>query len=473
MSLSALELTDVIAELSAVLPGASFDKINEPLPNCCQLKLRKHLLWIDLRPGLARLHLSDKRKPGPERPSAWVMKLRKELSGMRLTRLEQVEGDRVLRFDFVHSHKQAMSLLIELFGRPGRMLLLNEAGRIASVLLGTAEEGKRYTPPKSGPAPQKPSRFPAPDAETLCTNHAVAAHYEEASEQLETEEIRRRILSQLKPRHKRVTRRLGKLLADRDRTLVAEDLRRQAEVLKMHLGVIRRGQTRLSLADPMSPDGAEIVVKLEPALNPVENMNRMFSRARRLTAARGGISHRLQSTRQELAEIETQQGQAANENDLEALKALAEKLKAGKSVLLLRKGRAQGPRLPYRSYVSAKGKRIMVGRSGKDNHQLTFRLARGSDLWLHARDAAGAHVIVRLARKEEIDQETLLDAATLAALGSPFKNESKVEISYTHVKNVHPIKGAAPGLVSVGRARGILVRMEPARIQRLETSKNS
>jgi predicted ribosome quality control (RQC) complex YloA/Tae2 family protein len=69
-----------------------------------------------------------------------------------------------------------------------------------------------------------------------------------------------------------------------------------------------------------------------------------------------------------------------------------------------------------------------------------------------------------------VDEQTLLDAATLAADSSGQKKDDKVEVTYTKAKNVHPIKGAPPGLVSVAKGRTILVRMEPARLSRLKKS---
>ena len=94
-------------------------------------------------------------------------------------------------------------------------------------------------------------------------------------------------------------------------------------------------------------------------------------------------------------------------------------------------------------------------------------------MWLHARGAAGAHVVIRLERGAAPDEQSLLDAATLAAMHSPYKGDAKVEVSYTRVKNVHAIKGASPGLVSMSDAKTLLVRMEPDRIQRLkETAEN-
>ena len=77
-------------------------------------------------------------------------------------------------------------------------------------------------------------------------------------------------------------------------------------------------------------------------------------------------------------------------------------------------------------------------------------------------------MVVQLSKKQEVDEQTLLDAATLAAASSGQKQDDKVEVTYTQAKNVHPLKGAPPGLVSVAKGRTILVRMEPERLKRLK-----
>ena len=108
-----------------------------------------------------------------------------------------------------------------------------------------------------------------------------------------------------------------------------------------------------------------------------------------------------------------------------------------------------------------------MGRGAKDNHALTFKVARGNDLWLHARDRTGAHVIVPTGGRGEVDEATLLDAAHLAAWFSRARGEPQAEIAWTHRKQVHHPKGAPPGLVTLVGEKTLLLRVEPGRTERL------
>ncbi len=102
-----------------------------------------------------------------------------------------------------------------------------------------------------------------------------------------------------------------------------------------------------------------------------------------------------------------------------------------------------------------------------ENDALTRAVARGNDLWLHARGVGGAHVVARLDRGKAPDQETLLDAAHLAVHFSDARGASQADVAYTRAKHVRKPRGAAPGAVLYVQEKVILLRVEPARVERL------
>jgi predicted ribosome quality control (RQC) complex YloA/Tae2 family protein len=110
-----------------------------------------------------------------------------------------------------------------------------------------------------------------------------------------------------------------------------------------------------------------------------------------------------------------------------------------------------------RRYVSTDGYEILVGRASKDNDNLTFRIARPNDLWLHAGDYPGSHVVVRNPTRKEIPQRTIIEAAQLAGRFSQASEDAKVVIHYTERKFLSKPKGAAPGLVRMSSFRSITV----------------
>jgi predicted ribosome quality control (RQC) complex YloA/Tae2 family protein len=100
---------------------------------------------------------------------------------------------------------------------------------------------------------------------------------------------------------------------------------------------------------------------------------------------------------------------------------------------------------------------VLVGRTARDNDQLTFRVARPNDLWLHAGDYPGSHVIVRNSSRRDIPHRTIIEAAQLAAKFSQARKDAKVDIHYTRRKYLTKPKGSAPGLVHMSNFKTITV----------------
>ncbi len=110
-----------------------------------------------------------------------------------------------------------------------------------------------------------------------------------------------------------------------------------------------------------------------------------------------------------------------------------------------------------RWYQSTSGDEIVVGKNDRDNDTITFRLARPQDLWLHAADYPGSHVLIRNPRRQEISGKTIQEAAELAAFYSQGKSLDKVAVHYTQKKFVTKPPRAKPGLVRLSSFKTILV----------------
>jgi predicted ribosome quality control (RQC) complex YloA/Tae2 family protein len=106
--------------------------------------------------------------------------------------------------------------------------------------------------------------------------------------------------------------------------------------------------------------------------------------------------------------------------------------------------------------MSADRLSILVGKTAKDNDHLTLKVPNPDDLWLHAREAPGSHVVVRLEWGAMVPPETLKDAATLTRF-SDLRKSGKGEVIYTLRKFVRKGKGFKPGSVTVEREKSLLI----------------
>lgn len=115
--------------------------------------------------------------------------------------------------------------------------------------------------------------------------------------------------------------------------------------------------------------------------------------------------------------------------------------------------------LPFKQF-QIEGMDVWVGKSAKDNDEMLRNYVHKNDTWLHARQAAGSHVIIRNAAGKVIPKRVLERAAALAAYYSKLKNESLAPVIYTEAKYVRKVKGTAPGMVLVERENTIMVKPE-------------
>ena len=248
---------------------------------------------------------------------------------------------------------------------------------------------------------------------------------------------------------KKLQRLEAGLQRDLEKARAAGEKRKWADLLLAHLREVPRGASSVTLADDF--DGGEITIPLLPHKSANDNAQRLYAEHKRLTRAAAAIEERLRQARAKLAQVDTA--------------AIAPRPPPKKPA---RKKDERPP--PYREFKSARGVPIFVGRGADRNDELTFQWAHGNDLWLHARDVPGAHVIVPLSGRA-VDEETLVDAATLAAHHSNARAEPQVDVSYTLRKHVRKPPRTRPGTVTLAEAKTVRVRMEPERVARLLASK--
>lgn len=238
-----------------------------------------------------------------------------------------------------------------------------------------------------------------------------------------------------------------------------------------------RGATSLSVTDWSSGEAVPLTLALDPARSPVDQLDALFRKAKRLRAGEQVAEARLAQTRESRASLALARGELVASTDAARLEAAATAARAASPRDLALPPPGASPRapaakrrqerVPFRAFTSASGARLLVGRDGADNDALTFRVASPHDLWVHAKDRRGAHVILSLRRGESPREADLLDAAHLAAHFSEARGEAVVDVQYTPRKHLRRPRGAAPGFVLVDRERVLALRVEPARLEAL------
>jgi hypothetical protein len=236
----------------------------------------------------------------------------------------------------------------------------------------------------------------------------------------------------------------------------AAELRRGAEALLAAGASARREGFEFVVQDPYEPEGPPLRLEGPPgldALRTAEHLFRRAGRAERAVEARRRRAAELEDRGEALGRLADRLAACERLEELEALESEAREQGLPVGLLPVRGGKAPpAAASPARVFRSSDGLEILVGRGGKANDRLTFRVAGAEDFWLHAAGVPGAHVVVRNpGGLKELPRRTLREAASLAAHYSKASGEAAADVHLSRRRLVRRARGAPPGTVLVKR----------------------
>lgn len=232
----------------------------------------------------------------------------------------------------------------------------------------------------------------------------------------------------------------------------ADDRRQEADLLMAHLHLWQPGLKELVLPDFTT--GEPVPIPLDPEKNAVQNAQALYKKHQKLKRARGAVEPLLAGV---AAELDYLENISLALEDLETYQR-AEDLSALTEIRdeLVQQGYLSPPQDPARTataetspirFRSPSGYELLVGRNNRQNDRLSFRVAVEHDLWFHAQEIPGAHVLLRLEPGAIPDKRDLQFAADLAALHSRARQSDAVAVVYARPKYLYKPKGAKPGTV--------------------------
>ena len=237
------------------------------------------------------------------------------------------------------------------------------------------------------------------------------------------------------------------------------------ELITANLYRMERGMSRLTAQNYYDPDCADVDIPLDVRLSPQENAAKYFKKYTKAKTAEKYITAQLEKARVELTYLESVLQEltlAESEQDFNDIRA--ELTDGG---YLRAKGRKQ-PQRPSkpREFRSTAGLRILVGRNNRQNDRLTAKDAEKWDIWLHTQRIHGSHVILCTGGAQP-DEQSIAEAASLAAYFSQALNSTKVPVDFTQVKYVKKPAGSPPGFVNYTNYKTILADPSEELVKRL------
>lgn len=245
----------------------------------------------------------------------------------------------------------------------------------------------------------------------------------------------------------RTEKKISLRLLDLEKCKNRETLRVYGELIKANLYSIKNGSEFAEVVNYYDSELKTVKIPLNPAISPSANANKYFKDYKKSYTAEQTLTALTKKDRQELAYFDAVLDSINRSSTLSDLQEIREELEeTGYIKKTQGKRKKNNSNSAFKEYTSLEGYRILVGKNNKQNDLITTQIASKLDLWFHTKDIAGSHVLVMSGGKEVSDQ-TVLQAATLAAKNSKAAASSKVAVDYTPVKFVKKPNGAKPGMV--------------------------
>ncbi len=469
MAISSRQLSLLISEIRTDLSGGIIKNIDQRDANTLIFEIvqgkQLHRLLFSAHRQFTRVHLVQQKKQRTKMPPGFCQQLRAHLRHKRIERIQQKNNDRIIEISCAWSKESpnTMRFVAELTGTCANFYLLDAKKHILGMLRQAPASRNLYPDARYAPPPLhittrfQETRIPPVASEAFPLNHAVETYFSELEQHENKTRVQKETLTHFDTAIKHFQKRLKHLKARANATEKSLQYRDYGEYLKYHLHEILPGASSFSYPGPHSPDQAEeSLVSLNPALSATQNMAQFFKRYKK------GLRERSMHFKL----------QEETECKLNTLK-LGRKAVTEGAVLSLedfplrstqKKPQIKKTKKEPQVYLSSDKLRLMLGRNSLENDTLTFRIARGNDLWFHARGVSGSHLVVRMEKRKDLPPKTLLEAATLALYFSAYRKAGKGEVMYTHKKYLQRPKNGKPGSVICAQEKTLFIEIDPVRL---------
>lgn len=259
--------------------------------------------------------------------------------------------------------------------------------------------------------------------------------------------------------------KLEKSLSDADK---AKKQQKFGELLTANMHLVSQGQKEVTVIDYYDPEQNELIIPLSSQKTASQNAQQFFKKYHKLKNSIAYVNEQLTSAKTEMDYLDTliQQVEIATTRDLDDIREELENGGYLKKKIDNKKKKKKKPTKPsVERYVSSEGVDLYVGKNNTQNEYLTTRLARQDDTWLHTKDIPGSHVVIR---HQDFSEQTLLEAANLAAYFSKSRMSGQVPVDYTLIRHVKKPNGAKPGYVTYDNQTTLFVTPDQDVIRQLE-----
>ena len=274
-------------------------------------------------------------------------------------------------------------------------------------------------------------------------------------------ELIRRVENELQKNRHKLQKQEKELLATEN----AEEFRQKGELLTTFLYQVPNDQDQVILDNYYT--NQPITIALDKALTPNQNAQRYFKRYQKLKEAVKYLTDLIEETKATILYLESVET-VLNQAGLEEIAEIREELIQTGFIRRRQREKIQKRKKPEQ-YLASDGKTIIyVGRNNLQNEELTFKMARKEELWFHAKDIPGSHVVI--SGNLDPSDEVKTDAAELAAYFSQGRLSNLVQVDMIEVKKLNKPTGGKPGFVTYTGQKTLRVTPDPEKIASMKKS---
>lgn len=275
----------------------------------------------------------------------------------------------------------------------------------------------------------------------------------------------RDLLKMLMNTYERISRKLEIQRSELAACSEREVFRVRGDIISANIFRMEKGMDKLCAENYYTGDMTEI--PLDVKLTPSQNAQKYYAEYKRLEKAERMLTGLIASGEKELVYIDSVFDAASRSTSNAEISEIKQELMQG-GYIHSQGGKKQSikPKPPMH-FVTDDGYDVYIGRNNLQNDKLTLKSSMPDDMWLHTKDIAGSHVIIK-AQNKEVSDNAILQAASLAAYCSKAQNSTKVPVDYTRVRFVKKPSGAKPGMVIFSNNYTVLVDPDEELFSRVE-----
>ena len=255
----------------------------------------------------------------------------------------------------------------------------------------------------------------------------------------------------------RISRRMSGRLSDLERCRDREKYRIYGELIKANLYAINKGADKVRVQNYYDENLEFIDIPLDPALSPATNAAKYFKEYKKSHTAEQTLKVLIEKDEKELIYIDSVLDSLSRVKNTAEITEIREELYETGYLRRNSKQKSKPVLSKPKEFVSPSGFKILVGKNNRENDLITTKIAKKEDLWFHTKNIPSSHVVL-ITQGKEVDTESLIFAASLAAGNSKAKSGENVPVDFTQIKNVKKPNNAKPGMVIYSTNKTIYVK---------------